>query len=74
MVQDTGGNNVQNIALAVHNDRMAGVVAALKADDHIHFAAQKVDYLALSLVTPLRTDNGHVAHTFAPCGEHAARQ
>src|SRR3546814_4310771 len=41
---------------------MAGVVAALEADDRIGAAGQPVDELALALVAPLRYDDGNICH------------
>ena len=41
---------------------MAGVVAALEADDHVGAAREPVDDLALAFVAPLGADDGDVAH------------
>ena len=43
--------------LAVDHQRVAGVVAALKADDDIGVVGKQIDDLALTLVTPLRADD-----------------
>src|SRR3546814_18907079 len=41
---------------------MAGIVAALEADDRVGAAGQPVDDLALALVAPLRPDDGNICH------------
>ena len=50
---------------------MAGIVAALEADDHVGAARQPVDDLALAFVAPLGADDGHIGHVFAlvSCGK-----
>ena len=47
--------------LAVADDRVAGVVAALVADDHVGPLGEQVDDLALALVAPLGADDHHPA-------------
>ncbi len=51
----------QLVGLAADDERVAGVVAALKADDHVGAARKPVDDLALAFVAPLRADDGYVA-------------
>jgi hypothetical protein len=41
---------------------MAGVMAALEADDHIRLLAQPIDNLAFSLVAPLGADDHDIRH------------
>ena len=41
---------------------MAGVVAALEADDDVGPLGEPVDDLALALVAPLGADHGDVGH------------
>jgi len=54
--QDTGGQQVHDeLALLVHHG-VAGVVAALIADDHVVFLAQQVHHAALALVSPVGSD------------------
>ena len=36
---------------------MAGIAAALKADDDIRFLSQHIRYLALSLITPVGSND-----------------
>ena len=43
--------------LAVADDRVAGVVAALKAHDHVGLLGEQVGDLSLSLVAPLGADD-----------------
>ena len=64
---DARGEQRKLVRLAAHDQRMAGVVAALEADDHVGAAGEPVDDLALALVAPLRADDGDVAH-FIPLG------
>jgi hypothetical protein len=63
--------------LAVDDQRVAGVVAALEPDDHLCALGQQIDQLALAFVTPLRTDNRCDRHlellgTLMPEGENVA--
>src|SRR5690606_25841377 len=50
----------------VHDQRMAGVMAALEAHDDIGAFRQPVDDLALALVAPLRADDHHIGHSVFP--------
>ena len=43
---------------------MAGIMAALEADDDVGLLGQPVDDLALALVAPLRTDDHYISHTY----------
>ncbi len=63
---DAGRQERQLVDGAVDDQRVAGIVAALKARDHVGALAQPVDDLALALVAPLRADDHHVAHRPAP--------
>ena len=49
------------IDLLADHQRVAGVVAALVAHDHVGAAGEPVDDLALALVAPLRANDGDVA-------------
>jgi len=66
--EDAGGNQVEHIMLAADFDGMARVVAALKADDHIHIARQNVDQLAFSFIAPLGSDQNVNRH-ISPCNK-----
>jgi hypothetical protein len=50
------------VDLLAHHQRVAGVVAALKAHHGIGAAGQPVDDLAFALVAPLGADYGDVCH------------
>jgi hypothetical protein len=52
-VQDAAGEQLEGKGFAVDNDPVAGVVASLVADDHLHLLGQQVGQLSFSLVAPL---------------------
>src|SRR5205823_6162404 len=58
--QNAGENQTQNGLLAADDERVAGVMAALKADDALRVLGQPVDDLALAFIAPLRADNDDV--------------
>ena len=62
-VQDPGGDQVELELLAVADDRVAGVVAALEADDHLRPLREQVGDLALPLIAPLGADYDHAWHS-----------
>ena len=51
--QDAGRNQVQDGLLAVDDQRVAGVVAALEAHDGADFLGEQIDDLALAFIAPL---------------------
>ena len=53
------------VGLVADDERVAGVVPALKADDHVSPACQPVDDFALAFVAPLGADDGDVAHVYS---------
>ena len=57
VAQDAGGDQVQDGLLAVDDQGMAGVVAALEAHDRADFLGQQIDDLALAFIAPLGTEN-----------------
>ena len=59
---DAGGQERELEDLPVDDQRMAGVVAALKAHDHIGADRKPVDDLAFTLVAPLGADDHHIGH------------
>ena len=61
-VEDPGRDQVELERLAVADDRVAGVVAALEADDHRGVLGEQVDDLALALVAPLGPDDHDSRH------------
>ena len=60
--EDAAGDQRELVGLAAGDDGMAGVAAALVADDDIVLVGQQVDDLALGLVAPLQTDHASNAH------------
>ena len=58
-VEDPRRDQVELERLAVADDRVAGVVAALEAHDHRGVLGEQVDDLALALVAPLGPDDHH---------------
>ncbi len=65
----------QLVGFAVDDERVAGIVAALKAHDDVGLLRQPVDDLALPLVAPLGADDDNIGH-FAkfPCNLIRPRQ
>ena len=62
----------QLVGLVADDQRVAGVVAALEAHDHVGPAGQPVDDLALAFVAPLGADDGDVTHVFPHFGGRGA--
>ena len=60
--EDAAGNERELVGLAAGDDGVAGVGAALIADDDVVLAGQQVDDLALGLVAPLQTDHASTRH------------
>jgi hypothetical protein len=56
------GSSEELVDLAVDDQRVAGIVPALEARDHVGALAQPVDDLALALVAPLGADDHHICH------------
>ena len=65
-VQDPRGHQVELPRLAVADDRVAGVVAALKAHDGIGPLGEQVGDLSFSLVAPLGADDHDSRHDGVP--------
>ncbi len=61
-VKSAGWDQVQDRFFAVDDERVAGVVAALKTDDDVRVPAEEVDDLAFALVSPLSPDDSDVSH------------
>ena len=59
---DAGGQQRKLEHLSVDHQRVAGVVAALEADDDVGADRQPVDDLALPLVAPLGADHDDIGH------------
>jgi hypothetical protein len=60
--QHTAGQQVQRVLLTGDDDGVAGVVAALVADDVVDAVAEQVGRLALALVAPLGAEQDHRRH------------
>ena len=60
--QDAGGDEVQDVFRAADDDGVAGVVAALGADDDVGLLGEDVDDLAFAFVAPLGADQNGVCH------------
>ena len=63
---DARGQQRELEHLAVDHQRVAGVVAALEADDDIGADRQPVDDLAFPLVAPLGADHDDIGHRRQP--------
>ena len=55
-MEDARGDQVELELLAAADDRVAGVVAALEADDHVGLVGEQIGDLPLALVAPLGAD------------------
>ena len=60
--ENAGGQQVQGELALVVDDSVAGVAAALIADDHVIVAGQQVHHAALALVAPVDAYNGAIRH------------
>jgi hypothetical protein len=61
-IEDPARDEVELPRLALAHDRVAGVVAALEADDHVRALGEQVDDLALPLVAPLGANDDDSRH------------
>lgn len=50
------------VGVSIDDERMAGVMAALKANDDVSLLRQPVDDLALPFVAPLGADDDNIGH------------
>ncbi len=62
LAHHAGRQQRQLVGDAVDHQGVAGIVAALEADDDIGLLGQPVDDLALALVAPLGPDYHHIRH------------
>ncbi len=60
--QHAGRQQRELVGLAVDDERVAGIVAALEADDDVGLLRQPVDDLAFSFVAPLGADDNNIGH------------
>jgi hypothetical protein len=56
-MEDPGWDQVQLELLVAANDRVAGVVAALEADDELGPLGEQIGHLSLPFVAPLGADD-----------------
>ncbi len=56
-MQYAGRNQRQNGLLAVDDQRVPGIVAALETHHGLHLIGQEIDDFALAFVAPLQTDH-----------------
>jgi hypothetical protein len=61
-VEHPRGHELECEGLAVHDDAVSGVVAALVTNDHVHVTSEEVGQLPLALVTPLGSDYDGCGH------------
>jgi hypothetical protein len=61
-IEDARRDQVELERFPVAHDRVAGVVAALKADHEIGLLGEEVDHLALALVAPLGANDHQACH------------
>ncbi len=66
LAHHTGGKQRQFVGGAVDHERMAGIVAALKAHHDIGALRQPIDDLALAFVAPLGADDHDIGHWLRP--------
>ena len=65
-VEDAARDQLEGVGLPVDDDGVAGVVAALVADDHRHLLGEEVGQLALALVPPLGSHDHRGGHDASP--------
>ena len=51
---------------ALDHHGVSGIVAALEADDHVHFISQNVNDFSFSFITPLGSDDDISSHNCIP--------
>ena len=56
---------MKNVLLAAVDDGVAGVIAALAADDDIGVGRKDVDDFAFAFIAPLRADENCICHRVA---------
>ena len=72
-MQDSRWHQVELPGLAVADDRVAGVVAALEAHDRIGVLGEQVGDLSLAFIAPLGADDHDSGHRFSSVGSVAVR-
>ena len=60
-MQDARRNQSQNGLLAIDDQRVAGVVAALETNDAFNLLGQSVNDLAFSFIAPLSSNDDNIS-------------
>jgi len=63
LAQNARGDEMEDVFLAADVNGMAGIVAALCADDDVRFFGEHVDNFAFSLIAPLGTHQNCICHS-----------
>ena len=66
--ENAGGNQVQDVLVAVEDDGMPGVVPALVTRHHVGLFGEQIDDLALPFISPLHSDDDKNRHGFPSVG------
>ena len=61
-MQNTGGNQVENILFLAMPDRMSGIVSPLHPDDQIGLLSENIDNFPFSLISPLGSNQNSIRH------------
>ena len=72
-MKDSGGDKVENMLLPVYDQRVAGIVSALKPDDEIRLFSKQIDNLALTFIAPLSAHYDYIRHVFIFLSSHIVR-
>jgi hypothetical protein len=61
-MQDPGGDQAYDRLLPADDERVAGVISALKACDDVGFTCEKVNDFPFAFITPLDADDDERTH------------
>lgn len=62
--EDSGGQEVQRVLVAVDHDGVSGVVASVELDDEVGVLAELVSGLAFAFVAPLGAEHDDGGHEY----------
>ena len=62
LTEDAAGQQVQGEFAVLIDDSMAGIAAALIADNDVIVFGQQIDHASLALVTPVDADDYSISH------------
>ncbi len=65
---------MQHIFHAAVDDCMAGIIAALAADNDVRLRSKHVDNFAFALIAPLHSDQNCVCHVKSKIGKKFSRR